>query len=507
MYRCAYCGKEIRKEQRPDYSAVKGLVHHDCDVRYYQSQVPPSMASKIATGLTWLDDVVGIVGRQNVKTTYLDRAYYFQDHSSDFIDLEHGHAPDVVALPRTEEEVAKVVRLAARERVPITPRGAGTGFVGGAVALKGGILLDLTQMNRIINIDERNYRVTAEAGTNLLAIEDELNKKGLTLGFDPGSGPVVSIGGAVSTDQIGGDGWYAVMGSMRQRVMSLRVVLPDGTIVSTGRELDRPSSTVNLTHLFIGAEGVFGIVTQVTVRVFPMPEAKDTRIVVFDNFKQASKATMEMARLGFWASIHHTVDVVKVDQPTAKSEVASFGMLIVGFSGPKEVVAAQRERTLAICASNGGVDAGKQAVEDFWERHHEAFPVNLPRNQVYGMESVTLPLDKILPVYDEWHSISDKYGMKWHGGGFNVIPTQLWVMYAFENSESGLKAKTGATEEMLRVATGAGGTISAVHGIGFIKRNYYPLEFDDENLLTLMRKVKKTLDPDNIMNPGKVVYD
>jgi glycolate oxidase len=465
------------------------------------------MASKIATGVTWLDDLIGIVGRQNVKTTYSDRAYYFQDHSSDFIDLEHGHAPDVVALLRTEEEVSKVVKLAAREKIPITPRGAGTGFVGGAVALKGGILLDLTQMNRIIDIDEGNYRVTAEAGTNLLAIEDELNKRGLTLGFDPGSGPVVSIGGAVSTDQIGGDGWYAVMGSMRQRVMSLRVVLPDGTIVTTGKALDRPSSTINLTHLFIAAEGAFGVVTQVTVRAFPVPEAKDTRIVVFDNFKQASKATMEMARLGLWPSIHHTVDIVKVEQPTAKSEVTSFGMLILGFSGPKEVVAAQRERALSICASNGGVDAGKQAVDDFWERHHEAFPVNLPGNQVYGMESVTLPLDRILQVYDEWRSITIKQGMKWHGGGFNVNPTQLWVMYAFENSEAGLRAKTTAMEEMLRVATKAGGTISAVHGIGFLKRKYYPLEFDDENLLTLMRKVKKTLDPDNIMNPGKVVYD
>ena len=464
------------------------------------------MANKVVSGLTWLDDLARIVGRQNIRTTYLDRAYYFQDHCSDFIDIEHGYAPDVVALPGSEEEVSKIVKLAAREKIPITPRGAGTGFVGGAVAIKGGILIDLTRMNKLVNIDASNYRVTAEAGANLLAIEDKLNKNGLTFGFDPGSGPVVSIGGAVSTDQIGGDGWYSTMGSMRQRVMSLRAVLPDGTIVSTGRKLDRPSSTVNLTHLFIGAEGVFGIVTQVTVRVFPMPEAMDMCIVVFDSFYQAVKVTMDMVRLGLWPSIHHTVDVVKVEQPATKSEVSSFGMLILGFSGPKEVVAAQRERALAICASSGGVDAGKQAVDDFWERHHEAFPVNLPGNQVYGMESVTLPLDKIVPVYDEWHSVADRYGMKWHGGGFNVSPTQLWVMYAFENSESGVKTKTAAMEEMLRVATQAGGTISAVHGIGIVKKKYYPLEFD-ESLLMLMRRLKKTVDPDNIMNPGKAVYD
>lgn len=454
-----------------------------------------------------MDELTGIVGPQNVKTTYLDRAYYLQDHSSDFIDLEHGRAPDVVVLPRTEDEVSRVVKLAAREKIAITPRGAGTGFVGGAVAVKGGILLDLMQMNKIVNIDPQNYHVTAEAGTNLLAIEDEINKKGLTLGFDPGSGPVVSIGGSVSTDQIGGDGWYSNMGPMRQRVLSLRAVLPDGAIVSTGRPLDRPTSTLNLAHLFIAAEGSLGVVTQVTVKAYPIPEAKETRLVVFDDFKQASKATLEMARIGLWPGIHHCIDIVRVGQPTSSSEVTSFGTLILGFSGPKEIVAAQRDRALSICASNGGVDAGKQAVVDFWERHHEAFPVDLPGNQVYGMESVTLPLDKILPVYYEWRAIALKHGMKWHGGGFNTTPAQLWVMYAFDNTEAGLRTKTAATEEMLKYATKAGGTISSVHGIGFLKRKYYPLEFEDENLIALMRKVKKTLDPDNIMNPGKIVFD
>jgi glycolate oxidase len=182
-------------------------------------------------------------------------------------------------------------------------------------------------------------------------------------------------------------------------------------------------------------------------------------------------------------------------------------MLILGFSGVKEVVAAQMERALSVCESNGGVDAGKQAVADFWATHHESFPANLPNNQVYGMESVTIPLDKILSVYYEWRSIALKHGMKWHGGGFNLIPTTLWVMYAFDNSEAGLKVKSAATQEMLKFASEAGATVSAVHGIGFLKREYYPYEFDDPNLLVLMRRVKRALDPDNIMNPGKVVFD
>jgi FAD/FMN-containing dehydrogenase len=476
-------------------------------VKYYQSQVPSGKAAEVDARLSWLDEVKSIVGAQNVKTTYSERAYYFQDHSSDFIDLEHGFPPDVVVLPTSEEQVSKLVKLAAREKIPITPRGAGTGFVGGAVALKGGVMVDLTAMNKIVNVDDRNYHVTAEAGTNILAIENELNKKGLTLGFDPGSGPVVSLGGSISTDQIGGDGWYSNLGSMRQRVLCLRVVLADGTIVSTGRPLDRPTSTLNLTHLFIAAEGALGVVTQATVKTFPMPEATETRILVFDDFKQASKASMELERLGLRLGIHHCIDVVKVAPKTSGSEVTSFGMLILGFAGVKEVVVAQRERALSVCESNGGVDAGKQAVTDFWESHHEAFPANLPDDQVYGMESVTLPLDQILSVYYEWRSIALKHGMKWLGGGFNLIPTQLWVMYAFDNNEAGLSVKNKATAEMLKFAAEAGATVSAVHGIGFLKREYYPYEFDDKNLLALMRRIKKSLDPDNIMNPGKVVFD
>ncbi len=507
MSRCAHCDKEIKKSERPDYSATKGLVHHDCDVKYYQSQVSTSKAAEVAVGAGWLDEVKSIVGAENVKITYSERAYYFQDHSSDFIDLEHGFPPDVVVLPRTEDEVSRLVRLAAREKIAITPRGAGTGFVGGAVALKGGMIIDLTAMNKIVNIDDRNYHVTAEAGTNILAIEDKLNEKGLTLGFDPGSGPVVSLGGSISTDQIGGDGWYSNLGSMRQRVLCLRVVLPDGTIVGTGRPLDRPTSTFNLTHLFIAAEGALGIITQATVKTFPMPEVTETRILVFDDFRQASKASIELGRLGLRLGIHHCVDVVKVAPEASESEVTSFGMLILGFAGVKEVVAAQRDRALAVCESNGGVDAGKQAVADFWERHHEAFPANLPNNQVYGMESVTLPLDKILSVYYEWRSIALKHGMKWHGGGFNLIPTQLWAMYAFDNDEAGLKVKNAATDEMLKFAAEAGATVSAVHGIGFLKKEYCRYEFNDPNLLALMRRVKHTLDPDNIMNPGKIVFD
>lgn len=506
MPRCAHCGKEIRKEERPDYSAVKGLVHHDCDVKYYQSQVPSSKADEVAARLAWLDEVKSIVGAQNVRTTYSERAYYFQDHSSDFIDLEHGFPPDVVVLPTSEEQVSKLMKIAARDKIPITPRGAGTGFVGGAVALKGGMMIDLTAMNKIVEIDDRNYHVTAEAGTNILAIEYELNKRCLTLGFDPGSGPVVSIGGSISTDQIGGDGWYSNLGSMRQRVLCLRVVLADGTIVSTGRPLDRPTSTFNLTHLFIAAEGALGVITQATVKTFPMPEATETRIVVFDDFKQASRASMELGQLGLRLGIHHCVDVVKVAPKSSGSEVHSFGMLILGFAGVKEVVAAQRDRALSVCESNGGVDAGNQAVTDFWKSHHEAFPANLPDNQVYGMESVTLPLDRILSVYYEWRSIALRHGMKWHGGGFNLIPTQLWVMYAFDNSEAGLHVKNTATAEMLKLAAQAGATVSAVHGIGFLKKEFYPYEFDDKNLLALMRRIKKSLDPDNIMNPGKIVF-
>jgi glycolate oxidase len=480
------------------------MVHHACHIDLIKSEVPAIMASE-TSHVPWLGSLCKIVGPENVKVTYIERAYYFRDHSTDFIDLAHGHAPDAVVIPANEDEVSQIVAFAAKEGIALIPRGAGTGFMGGCVAIGGGIVVDLTRMDRIIEIDQQNYRVTVESGAIMQAVEHELNKKGLTLGFDPGSMPAVSVGGSVSTDQIGGDGWYSNMGSMRHRVMCLRVVLPHGGVVSTGRMMDRSSSTVNLTQLFLGEEGGFGIVTQVTLRVFPLPEMTDLRVVVFDTFRQAAGATMEMMRVGVWPSIHHTVEVVRPDESSDKDVVNSFGMLVLGFAGPKEVVAAQRERALSICASNGGVDAGKQAANDYWERHYEAYPANLPANKVYGMEVVSLPLAKMIPVHDEFCSTIRKHGMRRYGSGFGLFPTTMWVGYIFDNTEGGLKVKTAATEEMLKAATGAGGTISGVHGVGYIKKDYSSLEFDNDQL-ALMRSLKKAVDPNGIMNPEKGPY-
>jgi glycolate oxidase len=480
------------------------MVHHACLIDLVKSEVPRTMANEISD-VPWLESLNKIVGPENVKTIYLERAYYFRDHSTDFIDLAHGHVPDAVVLPTNEGEVSQIVAFAAKEKIAIIPRGSGTGFMGGSVAVGGGIIIDLTRMCKIIEIDEYNYRVTAESGANMQTVERELNKKGLTLGFDPGSMPVVSMGGSVSTDQIGGDGWYSNVGSMRHRVMCLRVVLSDGGVVSTGRMVDRSSSTVNLTQLFLGAEGGFGIVTQVTLRVFPLPETTDLRVVVFDSFRQAADATLKMMRVGVWPPIHHTVEVVRPEELSDKAVVNSFGMLVLGFAGPKEVVVAQRERALSICTSSGGVDAGKQAANDYWERHYEAYPANLAGNKVYGMEVVSLPLAKMLPIYDEFCSIIKKHGMQRYGAGFGLFPTTMWVGYIFDNTENGLKVKTAATEEMLKAATGAGGTISGVHGVGYIKRDYSSLEFDNDQL-ALIRRLKKALDPNGIMNPGKGPY-
>jgi len=506
MHRCFYCGKETKSVERLDYSPVHGLVHYDCYLKDIKTKVNPSVAENVVASAKLLDALSRIVGPENVKASYSDRAYYLRDHSTDFVDLERGYAPDVVVLPKTEKEVSEIVKLAAEEKIAVTPRGAGTGFVGGAVAVEGGILIDLMRMNRVLEIDDVNQRITAEPGVTVQAMEDRLREKGLTLGFDSGSGPVASVGGAVSTDQLGKDGWYSNVGSARDLVLCLRVVLADGTVVSTGRKLERPTSSVNVAHLFVGAEGSLGIVTQATLKVFPVPEATDLRVVVFDTFHQAAKTTMEMIRLGICPSIHHTAEIVRMDQPTVASEANSFGMLLLGFAGLREVVAAQMERSLAVCRANGGQDAGKQAVRDFWERHHEAFPVNLPNNRVYGMEGVALPLDKILPVYDQFCSIVRKHGMQLYGTAFGTRPTKLTVIYLFDGTDDGLKAKSAATEEMLKVSAGVGGTISGAHGIGFIKRKYFPLEYD-ENLILLLRAQKKALDPHGIMNPGKGVYE
>jgi FAD/FMN-containing dehydrogenase len=455
----------------------------------------------------WLNELKAIVGNENVIAPNCDRAYYYyRDHSTDFIDLSHGYRPDAIAVAQNEEQVSRIVELAAREIIPITPRGAGTGFMGGAVAAKGGIVVDLSSLNRITEIDGKNLRLTVEVGAKIEQIEKALQRNGLTLGFDPGSAPVATIGGAVSTDQIGLDGWYSNYGSMGRRVLSLRVILPDGSIVTTGLGIDRSPSTMNLTSLFIGAEGTLGLITSVSVKIFPIPEITELRIVCFDSFQSATKATFDLIRAGLNPAIHHTMEDVRYEELTEGRELGSTGTIVLGFAGPKDVVHAQITRALSICESDGGKDEGSVAAEAYWSKRHQAFPVNLRNNKIYGLENVALPINSILEVYTRFCEITRQHGLRRYYAGFGTNPTTFSFGYIFDTTEAGLKKKTTAMEEMLAASTKAGGTISAVHGIGIIKRKYFSLEYD-KPLLQLMRKVKKALDPNGIMNPGKSVYD
>ncbi|HKM77296.1 MAG TPA: FAD-binding oxidoreductase [Candidatus Bathyarchaeia archaeon] len=506
LYYCAYCKKEIANDdQRLDYSPFKGLVHYECHLKGLENEVSASEGDFKPP--VWLDELKTIVGAENVITPTCNRAYYYyRDHSTDFIDLSHGYRPDAIALPLTEQQVSRIVELAVKNMIPIIPRGAGTGFMGGAVAVRGGIIVDLSSMNRITEIDGKNLRLTVEVGARIEQIERALQKQGFTLGFDPGSAPVATIGGAVSTDQIGLDGWYSNYGSMGRRVLSLRVVLPDGSIVTTGPGLDRALSTMNVTSLFVGAEGTLGLITSVTVKMFPNPAITELRIIRFDSFLSATEATLDLIRADLNPAIHHTAEDVRYEELTEGRELGSTGRIVLGFAGPRDVVDAQITHAIAICESHAGKDEGPAAAKAYLSKRHQAFPVNMRNNKIYGLENIALPINSILEVYTRFCDISKKHGLRRYYAGFGTNPTTFSFGYIFDNTEAGLKKKTAAMEEMLAASRQAGGSISAVHGIGIIKRKYFSLEYD-EPLLQLMRKVKKALDPNGIMNPGKSVYD
>jgi len=505
LYSCTYCKEEIKDyNQRLDYSPSKGLVHYDC---YVRDQNELSTGKGDFTPPTWLNELKKIVGAKNVITPSCTRAYYYyRDHSTDFIDLSHGYRPDAIALPQNEEQVSRIIKLAASNDVPITPRGAGTGFMGGAVAVKGGLIVDLSSLDRITEIDGKNLRVTVQVGATIARIEQALHKKGFTLGFDPGSAPVATIGGAVSTDQIGLDGWYSNYGSIGRRVLSLRVVLPDGLPVTTGPGLDRPPCTMNLMPLFVGAEGTLGLITSVTLKIFTIPEVTELRIIRFNSFQSATEATLDIIKAGLNPNILHTAEEVRYEEPTEGKELDSSGKIVLGFAGPKDIVHTQLAQTATICKPHGARDEGSKAAKAYWSRRHQAFPVNLRGNKIYGLENVALPISRILDVYERFCEITTRYGLRRYYAGFGTNPTTFSFGYIFANTEAGLKTKTAATEEMIRASTQAGGSISAVHGIGIVKRRYYSLEYD-EPLLQLMRRLKKALDPNGIMNPGKSVYD
>ena len=454
-----------------------------------------------------IDKLCHIVGSEHIITD----ASHLDEVSWDALSADRIHplkrlnvaSPLCVVLPASTADVLQVVLLANKEKVPIVAYGGGSGLMGGALSLQPGIVLDLKRMNQVLEMDKEARMARVQAGIVLESLEERLNEKGLILGHDPWTLPVATVGGAISTNSLGYRG--GKYGSMGDQLLGLEVVLPDGEILRT-RSVPKSSAGINLKHLFIGGEGCFGVITEATVRVFPLPEERSLSGFVFDSFEQGFLAIQEIFSRGLRPAL------VDFGDDTAESDGQA--ILYLAFEGPKEIVDAEKRLTLATCDEEGGRRLPQEEAERFWrERHVIAYHFISHRHARRSPGSdgirrdwihVALPASRVLEFRKAAMGIISWRGVSLQESGLWTQPELFSMRLAIEtkNMEQAQRLLQDTVNELLRLVQKMGGSMEYCHGVG-VKLAPHMAEEHGYGL-EIMRQIKRVLDPNNIMNPGKM---
>lgn len=408
--------------------------------------------------------------------------------------------PRAVIRPQSTEEVSTLLRFANDYHVPIVPYGGGSGLMGGALSLFPGIVLDLKSMDRILAISPENLTVRVESGVVLADLERELSGKGLMLGHDPWSVSVATVGGAISTDSLGYTG--GKYGSMGDQVLGLEAVLPMGELVNT-RPVQKSSTGLDLHHLFIGTEGCFGVITQAILQVFAAPEERLLQAYQFPDFETGFAAIVHLFHLGLKPSL--------LDYGDSGGEDGGPAELFIGFEGTREVAQAEAKRCVEVCENGGGVRLPDRKAKRFWKERHSIGewykrtraqqlkqpPPELSTEYLH----VALPISQVLPYRRRCLEIFSR-------GGVRIGETGLWThpdlfSIVFHQKEAGGKdAFREAVTQALMLAQDTGGSMEYCHGVGVKLASLLAREHGHG--LEVMRQIKRALDPNGILNPGKL---
>jgi glycolate oxidase len=418
--------------------------------------------------------------------------------------------PLIVVRARSTQEVSNVMRVANNHRVSVTPRGAATGLSGGSIPLKGGIVIDMTLMDRILDIDLDNLRVTVESGTVTNSVNVALARFGLIYPPDPSSNLASTIGGNIAENAGGLRGLkYGVTGDY---VYGLEVVLPDGTVIKTTKDEQMSLGGFDLIRLLIGSEGTFGVITKAVLDVRPDPVARKSALAVFDDLRQASGSVNAIISSGVIPATLEIMDNVTI---RAVEEFLKIGLpmeagaiLLVEVDGDEDSVQWEFDRVTAAIKKSGSSDLkiaeDDSERENLWTARRAALSALSRVKPSTILEDATVPRSRLADLVNEVEMISRKYGLIignfGHAGDGNMHPTILTDL----RIDAEAKKVEMAVEEIFSATIKLGGTLSGEHGIGFAKVKFIPLEFTSSDI-DVMRRIKLTLDPNNILNPGKVL--
>lgn len=465
------------------------------------------------------EELCDAIGEENVDTSEAGRFCYGTDYfwvSRMWIDRgKKPPIPDFVVFPESSEQVSKILKIAVRHKIPVIPYGGGTGVNGGILALYGGIMMDLKKMKKIIKIDKISSVVTAQAGINGQYLEWELNRHGLTLAHYPASQYGATLGGYLASR---GSGTLSTKyGKAEEMVLSLEVVLPTGEIIRT-LPVPRHATGPGLMELFIGSEGTLGVITEVTMRVDPIPETREFQAFLFEKLEDGIEAARQIMIRRLHPCVIRLYDppsTVRFIQKVLGINVRGCFM-VVGTDGIKKIVDIEKEEIQNICFKMGGESLGCEVGEIWWkDRYKFYFPPfcpNLP--EMFGTMDTVTTFDKLLSLYEAKKKTIEE-GFRIFGARYTahfshwfpwggMIYDRFFIEKPPQDPSEAIQLHNRIWGAAVRASIAAGGVINEHHGIG-VKLGYFmPEQFGPA--WSLLVQLKKTLDPHNIMNPGKLGF-
>jgi len=420
------------------------------------------------------------------------------------------HYPEVVVRAENTEEVSQILSLANHERIPVTPRGGGTGLCGGAIPIYGGVLLSLEKMNRILELDEENLMVTVEPGVFIMDLHAYVEKHGLLYPPDPGQ-KMGTIGGNISTNAGGMRG--VKYGVTRDFVQGLGVVLPTGHVVNLGGKTVKDSTGYSLIDLIVGAEGTLGVVTKAILRLVPLPKMNVSLYVPYVNLQDASKTVSEVIKNKIVPPAVEFVDQPSIlvaerhlKRPMPRNDAPAYVLVRIEGNDRNEIEV-DYESVGKICLENNALDVlvadTEREQSKIWEGRSCIIEAAKAEGFIEVLDCV-VPRNRIPELIKGLNEIARKYGLECqnfgHAGDGNVHTNVL--KKNMTDDEWNTKVPN-LIEEVYDLSVSLGGTISGEHGIGLIRKRFLPMARDTKQI-ELMKGIKRVFDPNNIMNPGKI---
>ena len=444
-----------------------------------------------------------VVGSEDVLSSPKDLLTYSYDAGG------KQASPDVVVLPDSTAEVSAIMKIASREQVPIIARGAGTNLTGGTVPSRGGIVLELSRLNRILALDTARQRVVVEPGVVNLDLQNALKPLGYMYAPDPASQKSSTLGGNAGEDA--GGPHCLRYGVTHNHVLGAEVVLADGRVVQVGAPTE-DSYGYDLLSPLIGSEGTLGVITKLVLRIMHLPESYQTMLAVFETLEDAFQCASDIIASGIVPGALELLDAPVIGAIEASVHAGypldAEAILLIELDVLKEAQARQSQQITEICHKNKAreVRAARTAAERdvLWSGRRGAFGAVARVRPAYACQDVTVPRNKLVSMLREVNKIAQKYqlliGNVAHAGDGNFHPLMMFDNRDPDESERVHKAG----KEILAAGVALGGTISGEHGVGLEKQDSMPLMFRPSEL-KLMRLVKTVFDPERILNPGKKI--